>query len=386
MGFGVPRGTRFIFAHAPSTLSLAPVFTEVCMFGKTDELEKRYLELESRLVSPDVLRDQKTYQRVAKEHNTLTPIVALIRKCQTVQAQIDGNRALLNDSDPEIRALAKEEMDSLRRELAETEEALKVLLLPKDPKDDKNILLEIRAGTGGDEAALFAADLFRMYARYAELKGWKTEMLSVHPTGIGGFKEVIVLIDGDRVYSRLKYESGVHRVQRVPETETQGRIHTSAVTVAILLEAEEVDVEINPEDLHIDVYRSSGRGGQHVNTTDSAVRITHLPTGLVVTCQDERSQHKNKAKAMKVLRSRLLDMEQAEQDSKISQERKNMVGTGDRSERIRTYNFPQSRVTDHRIGLTLYKLEDILQGGLDSVIEPLLNHYQMEALKRSDQF
>jgi peptide chain release factor 1 len=356
------------------------------MFGKTAELEKRYLELESRLVSPEVIRDQKTYQRVAKEHSALTPIVRLIRKCQTVQAQIDGNRILLNDSDPEIRALAKEEMDSLRRDLAETEEELKIQLLPKDPNDDKNILLEIRAGTGGDEAALFAADLFRMYTRYAELKGWKTEVLSVHPTGIGGFKEIIVLIEGDRVYSRLKYESGVHRVQRVPETETQGRIHTSAVTVAILLEAEEVDVEINPEDLHIDVYRSSGRGGQHVNTTDSAVRITHLPTGLVVTCQDERSQHKNKAKAMKVLRSRLLDMEQAEQHSKISQERKGMVGTGDRSERIRTYNFPQGRVTDHRIGLTLYKLENILQGGLDPVIEPLLNHYQTEVLKRSDSF
>ncbi len=356
------------------------------MFGKTAEIEKRYLELESRLVSPELIRDQKTYQRVVKEHSVLTPIVTLMRKCQKIQAQIDGNRALFNDSDPEIRAMAKEEMETLRGDLAEAEEALRVLLLPRDPKDDKNILLEIRAGTGGDEAALFASDLFRMYTRYAELKGWKTEVLSVHPTEIGGFKEVIVLIEGDRVYSRLKYESGVHRVQRVPDTETQGRIHTSAVTVAILPEAEEVDVEINPDDLHIDVYRSSGRGGQHVNTTDSAVRITHLPSGLVVTCQDERSQHKNKAKAMKVLRSRLLDMEQSEQDSKISQERKSMVGTGDRSERIRTYNFPQSRVTDHRIGLTLYKLEDVLQGGIDSVIEPLLNHYQTEALKKSDPY
>jgi peptide chain release factor 1 len=354
------------------------------MLEKTSEIEKRYIELESRLVSPEVIRDQKTYQRVAKEHSSLGPVVELIRKTQSVQAQIDGSRALLNDSDPEIRALAKEEVDVLRRELAEAEEKLKVLLLPKDPNDEKNILLEIRAGTGGDEAALFAADLFRMYTRYAELMGWKTEVLSAHPTGIGGFKEIIVLIEGEKVYSRLKYESGAHRVQRVPETETQGRIHTSAVTVAVLLEAEEVDVEINPEDLHIDVYRSSGRGGQHVNTTDSAVRITHLPTGLVVTCQDERSQHKNKAKAMKVLRSRLLDMEQAEQDSKISQERKSLVGTGDRSERIRTYNFPQGRVTDHRIGLTLYKLEDILQGGLNSVIEPLISHYQTEALKRSD--
>jgi peptide chain release factor 1 len=356
------------------------------MFGKMAEIETRYLELESRLGNPELIRDQKAYQRVVKEHSTLMPIVALMRRCQKVQAQIDGNRALLNDSDPEMRALAREEMETLRGRLAETEEALRVLLLPRDPKDDKNILLEIRAGTGGDEAALFASDLFRMYTRYAELKGWKTEVLSVHPTGIGGFKEIIVLIEGDRVYSRLKYESGVHRVQRVPETETQGRIHTSAVTVAVLPEAEEVDVKINPDDLHIDVYRSSGRGGQHVNTTDSAVRITHLPTGLVVTCQDERSQHKNKAKAMKVLRSRLLDMEQSEQDSRISQERKIMVGTGDRSERIRTYNFPQSRVTDHRIGLTLYKLEDVLQGGMDSVIEPLLNHYQTEALKKSDPY
>lgn len=356
------------------------------MFGKMAEIETRYLDLESRLGNPELIRDQKTYQRVVKEHSTLMPIVALMRRCQKVQVQIDGNRALLNDSDPEIRALVREEMETLRRRLAEAEEELRVLLLPRDPKDDKNILLEIRAGTGGDEAALFASDLFRMYTRYAELKGWKTEVLSVHPTGIGGFKEIIVLIEGDRVYSRLKYESGVHRVQRVPETETQGRIHTSAVTVAVLPEAEEVDVKINPDDLHIDVYRSSGRGGQHVNTTDSAVRITHLPTGLVVTCQDERSQHKNKAKAMKVLRSRLLDMEQSEQDSRISLERKNMVGTGDRSERIRTYNFPQSRVTDHRIGLTLYKLEDVLQGGMDSVIEPLLNHYQTEALKKSDPY
>jgi peptide chain release factor 1 len=280
-----------------------------------------------------------------------------------------------------MRKLAKEEMEKLRSELQRKENELKVLLLPQDPNDEKNIILEIRAGTGGEEAALFAGDLFRMYTRYAELKGWKTEILSQNQTGLGGFKEVIVLISGERVYSRLKHEGGVHRVQRVPETEAQGRIHTSAVTVAVLPEAEEVDVQIDPEDLRIDVYRSSGHGGQHVNVTDSAVRITHIPTGLVVTCQDEKSQHKNKAKALKVLRSRLLDMQQAEQQSKITAERRSMVGSGDRSEKIRTYNFPQARVTDHRIGLTLYRLEAILQGQLDLVIDPIITHYQAEALK-----
>jgi peptide chain release factor 1 len=263
------------------------------------------------------------------------------------------------------------------------EEELKVLLLPKDPNDEKNTLLEIRAGTGGEEAALFAADLFRMYSRYAEVRGWKAEILSQNATGIGGFKEIIILIGGQKVYSRLKFESGVHRVQRVPETEAQGRIHTSAVTVAVLPEAEEIDVAIDRDDLRIDVFRSSGHGGQHVNTTDSAVRITHLSTGLVVSCQDEKSQHKNKAKAMKVLLSRLLDMQQAEQHSKISEERRNLVGSGDRSERIRTYNFPQGRVTDHRIGLTIYKLESFLQGELDLVIDPLITHFQTEALKKN---
>jgi peptide chain release factor 1 len=261
------------------------------------------------------------------------------------------------------------------------EHELGILLLPSDPNDEKNIILEIRAGTGGDEAALFAADLFRMYARYAETKGWKTEIMSQHETGMRGFKEVVLLISGDKVYSRLKHESGVHRVQRVPETEAQGRIHTSAVTVAVLPEAEEVDVVVNPDDLRIDVYRSSGHGGQHVNVTDSAVRITHLPTGLVVTCQDEKSQHKNKAKAMKVLRSRLLDKQINEQQARISEERKNMVGSGDRSEKIRTYNFPQARVTDHRIGLTLYRLEAVLQGNLDMILDPLITHFQAEALK-----
>lgn len=355
------------------------------MFAKVKEIEERYNELEVDLGNPEVVRDQKAYQTYAKEHSMLTPIITAFRKHQSLQDEILDNQSLLDDPDPDIRQLAKEELDNLSSSLSKIEQNLKILLIPKDPNDDKNILLEIRAGTGGDEAALFAADLFRMYSRYAESKGWKTEILSQHMTGIGGLKEIIILVEGNRVFSRLKYESGVHRVQRVPETETQGRIHTSAVTVAVLPEAEEIDIEVKQDDLRIDVYRSSGCGGQHVNTTDSAVRITHLPTGLVVTCQDEKSQHKNKAKAMKVLRSRLLDLEIAQQQSKISEERKTMVGSGDRSERIRTYNFPQGRVSDHRIGLTLYKLEGLLQGDLELVIEPLITHFQTEALKRSDE-
>ncbi|RLC24117.1 MAG: peptide chain release factor 1 [Deltaproteobacteria bacterium] len=351
------------------------------MLARTDEIEDRYRELEGFLGRPEVIRDRKAYQKYAKELSVLAPIITTVRKCRSLEAEIENNRSLLEDPDPEMRKLAREEIDGLRADLSRLEKDLKVLLLPKDPNDEKNILLEIRAGTGGDEAALFAADLFRMYLRYAELRGWKTEILSQNVTGIGGFKEIILLVEGRNVYSRLKYESGVHRVQRVPETEAQGRIHTSAVTVAVLPEADEIDVDINPDDLRIDFYRASGHGGQHVNKTDSAVRITHLPTGLVVTCQDEKSQHKNKAKAMKVLRSRLLDMEQAEQQSKISEERRNMVGSGDRSERIRTYNFPQGRATDHRIGLTLYKLDDILQGNLDLVIDPLITHFQTQALK-----
>jgi peptide chain release factor 1 len=328
-----------------------------------------------------VVRDQKLYQKYMKEHRNLSPIVGTFRKCLSIQKEIENNRSLLDDPDQEIRKLAREEMEKLRSDLQQNENELKVLLLPQDPNDEKNIILEIRAGTGGEEAGLFAGDLFRMYTRYAELKGWRTEILGQNQTGLGGFKEVILLISGERAYSRLKHEGGVHRVQRVPETEAQGRIHTSAVTVAVLPEAEEVDVQINPEDLRIDVYRSSGHGGQHVNVTDSAVRITHIPSGLVVTCQDEKSQHKNKAKALKVLRSRLLDMQQAEQQSKITEERRSMVGSGDRSEKIRTYNFPQARVTDHRIGLTLYRLDAILQGQLDLIIDPIITHYQAEALK-----
>ncbi|MDY6880436.1 MAG: peptide chain release factor 1 [Desulfatiglans sp.] len=352
------------------------------MFARIKEIAEHYDELEVTLGRPEIIRDQKVYQKAVKEHSSLTPIINTFREHQALEGEIRENRSLLDDPDPEIRALAREEIETLSLNLQRLQEQMKILLLPRDENDEKNILLEIRAGTGGDEAGLFAADLFRMYTRYAELKSWKIEILGSSPTGIGGFKEIIVLVEGQNVYSRLKYESGVHRVQRVPETEAQGRIHTSAVTVAVLPEAEDIDVQINPEDLRIDVYRSSGHGGQHVNTTDSAVRITHLPTGLVVTCQDEKSQHKNKAKAMKVLRSRLLDKEQSEQQSKISKERKNMVGSGDRSERIRTYNFPQGRVTDHRIGLTLYKLEQTMQGDLDHIIDPLISHFQTELLKQ----
>ncbi len=351
------------------------------MFSKIQEIEERFNQLESDLARSEVIRDQKTYQKYVKEHSTLAPIVNAFRKYQSLQREIEDNRFLLDDPDQDMRKLAKEEIERLKSDLAIRETELKTLLLPQDPNDDKNIILEIRAGTGGEEAGLFAGDLFRMYTRYAELKGWKTEIMSLSPTELGGVKEVILLIAGDKVYSRLKREGGVHRVQRVPETEAQGRIHTSAVTVAVLPEAEEVDVQINPEELRIDVYRSSGRGGQHVNVTDSAVRITHLPTGLVVACQDERSQHKNKAKALKILRSRLLDLEQKEQQMKISDERKSMVGSGDRSEKIRTYNFPQGRVTDHRIGLTLYRLDSVLQGQMDLILDPLITHFQAEALK-----
>jgi peptide chain release factor 1 len=351
------------------------------MFAKVKDIEERFSQLEGELSRPEIINDRKVYQAYAKEHSLLSPIVNTFRKYLSVQEEIESNQPLLNDSDAEIRKLAREEIETLKATLEQLEEKLRVLLLPKDPNDEKNVILEIRAGTGGEEATLFAADLFRAYVRYAETKRWKTEILSQSSSGLGGFKEVILLIEGQGVYSLLKHESGVHRVQRVPETEAQGRIHTSAVTVAVLPEAEELDVEIDPEDLRIDVFRSTGHGGQHVNVTDSAVRITHIPSGLVVSCQDEKSQHKNKAKAMKVLRSRLLDRQQAEQESRISEERRKMVGSGDRSEKIRTYNFPQARVTDHRIGLTLHRLEDILQGELDLILDPVITHFQAEALK-----
>jgi len=355
------------------------------MFEKLREIEDRYVHLEEEVAKPEVISDQKTYQRHLKEHGSLSPIVSAYRRYKAAREEIKNNRSLLDDPDPEMRKLVREEIQGLEETLSELENELKILLLPKDPNDEKNIILEIRAGTGGEEAGLFAADLYRMYTRYAELKGWRTEILSQSETGIGGLKEIILLLKGQNAYSRLKHEGGVHRVQRVPETEAQGRIHTSAVTVAVLPEAEEVDVEINPEELRIDVFRASGHGGQHINVTDSAVRVTHLPTGLVVSCQDEKSQHKNKAKAMKVLRARLFDRQQAEQHSKISEERRSMVGSGDRSEKIRTYNFPQSRVSDHRIGLTLYKLDAVLQGELDSLIDPLITHFQTETLKGSEE-
>lgn len=351
------------------------------MFDRLAGLEERYTELEKLLSDPELLAQPKEYQKVAKEHADLSPLVEALRRYRKAQHDMEANQDLLrHETDPEMRELIREDLNRLRTELEDTESALKRMLVPKDPNDEKNVILEIRAGTGGEEAALFAADLFRMYSRYAENRGWKVELLDVHPTGIGGFKEVIAAINGAGAFSRLKFERGVHRVQRVPETESQGRIHTSAVTVAVLPEAEEVDVAIDPNDLRVDVFRSSGPGGQSVNTTDSAVRITHLPTGLVVICQDEKSQHKNKAKAMKVLRARLLDIMRSEQEAKIAQERKSQVGSGDRSERIRTYNFPQNRVTDHRINLTLYKLEEVMMGALDDIIDPLIAAAQAEAL------
>jgi len=350
------------------------------MYDKLENIESRYFELEKALSDPETIANHRKYQRFAKEHADLTPCVQTFRKHQELSTRLEENRELLADSDPEMRQLAQEDSSQLKAELGRLEEELKQLLTPKDPNDDKNVILEIRAGTGGDEAALFAADLFRMYARYAELTGWKVDILNSHDTGIGGFKEVIFSVSGHSAYGRLKYESGVHRVQRVPTTESQGRIHTSAVTVAVLPEAEEVEVEIEPNDIRVDVFRSSGPGGQSVNTTDSAVRITHLPTGLVVSCQDEKSQHKNKAKALKVLRARLLDMMQLEQRDKTAEDRKSQVGTGDRSERIRTYNFPQNRVTDHRINLTVYKLDEILQGEINSIIDPLTTHFKAESI------
>jgi len=346
-----------------------------------EKFEERFAELDRMLGDPEIIRDQKRLQKIAKEHAELGRIVELYRKVQRLAGEIEENRNLLSERDDEIKKLAKEEIDFLTQERERVETELKLALVPKDPSDGKNILLEIRAGTGGDEAGLFAADMFRMYAKFAEMSGWKVDILSRHFTGVGGFKEVIALIEGDRVYSKLKFESGVHRVQRIPETESQGRIHTSAVTVAVLPEADEIEVEIDPDDLRIDVFRSSGPGGQSVNTTDSAVRITHIPTGLVASCQDEKSQHKNKAKALKVLRAKLLDKLEGEQQREMSAKRRSLVGSGDRSERIRTYNFPQGRVTDHRIGLTLYKLNEILEGHLRELVDSLNAHYQAEALR-----
>jgi peptide chain release factor 1 len=353
------------------------------MFDKLMGVEERFVQLEGLLSDPKILQDRSAYQKYAREHAELSDIVQVFREYQKIDRELDESLELLKDADPEIKSLAKEEIDRLGLKKEQLEEQLTQLLIPKDPLDKKNVLLEIRAGTGGDEAGLFAADLFKMYSRYAEERNWKIDIMNHHLTGVGGLKEIIALVQGKGAYSRLKFESGTHRVQRVPVTETQGRIHTSAVTVAVLPEAEDVEVQIDPNELRIDVYRSAGPGGQSVNTTDSAVRITHLPTGLVVTCQDEKSQHKNKAKALKVLRARLLDHMVQEQNQKVSQERKSQVGSGDRSERIRTYNFPQGRVTDHRIGLTLYRLDSILQGDIDEIIDALITNYQSQALQHA---
>jgi peptide chain release factor 1 len=350
------------------------------MYDKLKQIEMRYQEIERRLADPEVAGDWQKYSKLAKERSDIEGVVLKFHEYEKVIQDEAENKAVLSDGDEELRELAQEELTALQSRREGIEKELRVLLLPKDPNDDKNIFLEIRAGTGGDEAALFAADLFRMYTKYAESAGWRVEIMSMSSTGVGGCKEVIALIEGKGAYSRLKYEAGVHRVQRVPATEASGRIHTSAVTVAVLPEAEDVEIDIAPEDVRVDVFRSSGPGGQSVNTTDSAVRLTHLPSGLVVSCQDEKSQHKNKAKAMRILRARLQDMIVAEQEAQRASERKGMVGSGDRSERVRTYNYPQNRVTDHRVGVTLYRLDGFLEGDLDEMIDAIAAHYQSLAM------
>jgi len=343
---------------------------------KLSQLEKRFDELNQQMADPAVIGDADKYRKVTKEHSELSEIVGKYREWKSVEDSLSQARPMLHEKDPELRAMAEEEIASLEPQLAKIEEDIKILLLPKDPKDDKNVVLEIRAGTGGDEATLFAAEVFRMYSRYAETQKWKIEVMSSSESAVGGLKEVIALVNGNKVYSKLRYESGGHRVQRVPVTEQQGRVHTSAITVAVLPEADEVEVKIDPKDIRIDTFCSSGPGGQSVNTTYSAVRITHLPTGLVVSCQDEKSQIKNRAKAEMVLRSRLYEMELEKQQAELGAERRSMVGTGDRSEKIRTYNFPQNRVTDHRINFTLHQLDFVMDGKLDPVIDALINHYR----------
>ena len=355
------------------------------MFDKLKSVEIRYDDLNELLSDAKIIAQQSEYQKYAKEQSDLTPIVKRFKDLKKIIQQLEDSKKILEEEkDPEMLEMAEEDLAQVTIEKQKAESDLKLLLLPKDPRDERNVIVEIRAGTGGEEAALFSTDLFRMYSRYAEEKKWQVEILSSNLTGKGGFKEVIFNITGKGVYSKLKYEGGTHRVQRVPDTESQGRIHTSAVTVAILPEVEDVDIKINPSDIKIDVYRASGPGGQSVNTTDSAVRLTFVPTGMIVTCQDEKSQHKNREKAMKVLRARLYDEEQKKAHDEQDSERKQQVGSGDRSERIRTYNFPQERVTDHRIGLTLHKLSAIMEGAMEEVIDALTLHFQSEALKGND--
>lgn len=351
------------------------------MFDKLDFILEKYEELSLKVSDPEIINNQPVWQKHIKEMGEMEPIVNKYKEYKKAKEDIQAAKEMLEENDEELREMAKMEINELEPTIASISDELNVLLLPKDPNDERNVILEVRAGTGGDEAALFGADLLRMYMRYAERRGWKTEILEMNDTGIGGVKEAVVLIKGKGAYSRLKYESGAHRVQRVPETESSGRIHTSAATIAVLPEVDDVEVEIGPNDVRVDVYRASGNGGQCVNTTDSAVRLTHIPTGLVVTCQDEKSQIKNKDKAFKVLRSRLYDLMQQEQNKEIADQRKSQVGSGDRSERIRTYNFPQGRVSDHRINLTIYKLDYFLDGDLDEIIDGLITSDQAEKMK-----
>jgi len=351
------------------------------LLNKLDTLQERYEEVTALLGDAEIISDQGRFRAFSREYAELEPVVTALREWRKVTEDLEGAQALLKDSDPDMREMAMEEVREGKQRLADLELSLQRMLLPKDPNDGRNVFLEIRAGTGGDEAAIFAGDLFRMYSRYAEKRGWRVEVLSENEGEHGGYKEVIARVEGDNVYAKLKFESGAHRVQRVPETESQGRIHTSACTVAVLAEPDEqVAVEINPADLRVDTYRASGAGGQHINKTDSAIRITHLPTGIVVECQEERSQHKNRARAMSWLSAKLNDIQTSAAQNAIATERKLLVGSGDRSERIRTYNFPQGRVTDHRVNLTLYSLDEILAGGVDAVIEPLLTEYQADQL------
>lgn len=353
------------------------------MFDKLEDLEKRYIELSDKVNDPEIISDNSLWRELMKEHSNITPVVEKYREYKEVLKSIEEAKEMLSENiDDELKQLAKEELNEGTKKIEEIKEELKILLLPKDPNDNKNIIVEIRGGAGGDEAALFAGDLFRMYTRYAEVCRWKTEIINANESDIGGFKEIVFMINGKGAYSKLKYESGVHRVQRVPTTESSGRIHTSTVTVAVLPEVEDVDVEINDNDIRIDVFRASGNGGQCVNTTDSAIRITHIPTGIVISCQDEKSQLKNKEKGLKVLRAKLYELEVAKQHSEVSAERKSQVGTGDRSERIRTYNFPQGRVTDHRVGLTLHKLDAVLDGDLNEIIDTLVTTEQLELMKK----